>query len=64
MKLRVLGRYRNDPLNVAFDKGMVVEVDDALAKLLMSDSPDSFEEIIEEKSSTRRNKRVSTKQAD
>lgn len=59
MKLKVLGRYRNEPLQVGFDKGMIVEVDDALAAVLMADSPESFEEYTEPVKTA--NKRVPTK---
>lgn len=58
MKLKVLGRYSNEPLGVAYTEGQVVEVDDHLAAILLNDSPESFEEYSEPvKKAT---KRVST----
>lgn len=47
MKLKAKGRYSNEPLGVAYEAGQVFEVDEAMANLLMADSPGSFEEYKE-----------------
>ena len=48
MKLKVKGRYSNPPLNVAYDAGKVIEVDERLAAILLADSPESFEVVADD----------------
>lgn len=45
MQLRVLGRYRNDALKVAWEEGQVIEVDPPMALFLRTDAPGCFEQV-------------------
>ena len=47
MKLKLKGRYANQPLSVDYKAGQVVEVDERLAAILLADSPESFEVVPE-----------------
>lgn len=47
MKLRCIGRYRNDRIGVAYVVGDVFDADEARAKYLFADSPGCFEEVTE-----------------
>ena len=58
MKLKLKGRYSNQPLSVDYKAGQVVEVDERLAAILLADSPESFEVVAEETEPTRATKRV------
>lgn len=58
MKLDVLSDYRNEPRNLAFQKGQVIEVDVQIAAFLMADAPGAF---AEHKDKPAPNKRVETK---
>lgn len=58
MKLDVLSDYRNEPRNLAYRKGQVIEVDVQVAAFLMADSPGTF---AEHKEKPAPNKRVETK---
>lgn len=42
MRLRAIGRYVNEPRNLAFDAGTVFEADEALASYLLADAPGCF----------------------
>jgi hypothetical protein len=48
MKLRVKSRYANQPLSVDYKAGQVVEVDEKLGAILLADSPEAFEVVLEE----------------
>jgi hypothetical protein len=49
IRLRALGRYVNEPRNLAWNKGEVFEADDALAAFLLADAPGTFERVTEAK---------------
>lgn len=44
-KLRTITPYRNPPRGLAYEAGVVIEVDEALASFLQADSPDAFEVV-------------------
>ncbi len=45
MKLRVKGRYHNQPAQLHFDGPAQVELDDKKAEFLLRDAPDNFEVV-------------------
>ena len=59
MKLKVLGRYSNEPRGLVYAEGQIIEVDEGLAAYLLGDSPGSFEEY--KAPVKRRTKRVAQK---
>jgi hypothetical protein len=50
IRLRALGRYVNEPRNLAWNKGEVFEADADLAAFLLADAPGTFERVAESKS--------------
>lgn len=46
MRLRAIGRYVNEPRNLAFDAGTVFEADEATAAFLLADAPGTFERVV------------------
>lgn len=44
-RLRAIGRYENQPLNLAFNRGEEFEADESQADFLLRDAPGSFEYV-------------------